>query len=79
MIPGILFAAASSGCGKTTITCGALRAWQRKGLKVKAWKCGPDYIDPMFHKQVLGIPGGNPGCSGCCKGASAGGLQSGNR
>lgn len=59
MIPGILFAAASSGCGKTTITCGALRAWQRKGLKVKAWKCGPDYIDPMFHKQVLGIPGGN--------------------
>ena len=59
MIPGILFAAASSGCGKTTITCGALRAWQRKGLKIKAWKCGPDYIDPMFHKQVLGIPGGN--------------------
>ena len=59
MIPGILFAAASSGCGKTTITCGALRAWQRKGLKIKAWKGGPDYIDPMFHKQVLGIPGGN--------------------
>ena len=59
MISGILFAAASSGCGKTTITCGALRAWQRKGLKIKAWKCGPDYIDPMFHKQVLGIPGGN--------------------
>lgn len=59
MIPGILFAAASSECGKTTITCGALRAWQRKGLKIKAWKCGPDYIDPMFHKQVLGIPGGN--------------------
>ena len=59
MIPGILFAAASSGCGKTTITCGALRAWQGKGLKIKAWKCGPDYIDPMFHKQVLGIPGGN--------------------
>lgn len=59
MIPGILFTAASSGCGKTTITCGALRAWQRKGLKIKAWKCGPDYIDPMFHKQVLGIPGGN--------------------
>lgn len=59
MIPGILFAAASSGCGKTTITCGTLRAWQRKGLKIKAWKCGPDYIDPMFHKQVLGIPGGN--------------------
>ena len=59
MIPGILFAAASSGCGKTTITCGALRAWQRKGLKIKAWKCGPDYIDPMFHKQVLGISGGN--------------------
>ena len=59
MIQGILFAAASSGCGKTTITCGALRAWQRKGLKIKAWKCGPDYIDPMFHKHVLGIPGGN--------------------
>lgn len=59
MIPGILFAAVSSGCGKTTITCGAMRAWQRKGVRLQAWKCGPDYIDPMFHKQVLGVEGGN--------------------
>ncbi len=53
-IPGILLSAPKSGSGKTMVTCGILKALQSKGLSVAAFKCGPDYIDPMFHAQVLG-------------------------
>lgn len=55
----ILIAAPSSGGGKTTITCGLIAAMKRKGKRVVSFKCGPDYIDPMFHRQVLGIESGN--------------------
>ena len=55
----ILFAAPRSGSGKTLITCGFLEAVRRRGYHPAAFKCGPDYIDPMFHQYVLGIPGGN--------------------
>lgn len=55
----ILLAATGSGCGKTTITCGLLAYFKRQGMKLSAVKCGPDYIDPMFHRKVLGIPSGN--------------------
>ncbi|MEG0566732.1 MAG: cobyrinate a,c-diamide synthase, partial [Hungatella sp.] len=41
------------------ITCGFLEVLKRKGIHPVSFKCGPDYIDPMFHKYVLGIPGGN--------------------
>lgn len=58
-IPRVLVAGSSSGCGKTTITCGILAALQEKGLSLSALKCGPDYIDPAFHRAVLGVPGGN--------------------
>ena len=53
--PRILLAAASSGSGKTMITCGLLEAWKQRGLRLASFKCGPDYIDPMFHRSVLGI------------------------
>lgn len=55
----ILFTAPRSGSGKTLITCGFLEAVKRRGIRPAAFKCGPDYIDPMFHQYVLGIPGGN--------------------
>ena len=58
-VPRVMIAAPKSGSGKTLITCGLLEALKRKGTDVRAYKCGPDYIDPMFHRSVLGIPGGN--------------------
>ena len=56
--PRVLFAAPSSGSGKTTVVCGVLRALKRRGLRVSAFKCGPDYIDPMFHERVIGVRSG---------------------
>lgn len=54
-----MISAMSSGSGKTVLTCGLLQAFRNRGISVEAFKCGPDYIDPMFHRQVLGLPGGN--------------------
>lgn len=51
----VLIAGTGSGCGKTTITCGILKALINKGLKVTAFKCGPDYIDTMFHKKISSV------------------------
>ena len=55
----VLLAAPKSGSGKTMITCGIITLLKKRGLNVAAFKCGPDYIDPMFHRQVLGVPSGN--------------------
>lgn len=55
----IMIAGTGSGSGKTTITCGILNGLKRRGMKIGAWKCGPDYIDTMFHSRVLGLPTGN--------------------
>ena len=57
--PRVMFAAMRSGSGKTTVTCGVLAALKKQNIKVQAYKCGPDYIDPMFHRTVLGIDTGN--------------------
>ncbi|WP_341423458.1 nucleotide-binding protein [Anaerotruncus rubiinfantis] len=53
-IPRLMIAAASSGSGKTTVTCALLRALIRRGLRPASFKCGPDYIDPMFHHKSIG-------------------------
>lgn len=55
----LLIAGTGSGCGKTTITCAILEALCRRGLTVSSFKCGPDYIDPMFHTAIIGTEAHN--------------------
>ena len=80
-IPRVLLAASSSNSGKTLLTCALLDALKKRGCHPASFKCGPDYIDPMFHKEVLQVEGRNldsffmaeheirqvlAGCSGDC-------------
>ena len=58
-VPGILIAAPASGSGKTAAACALMAAFTKRGITVKACKCGPDYIDPMFHREVLGVDSRN--------------------
>lgn len=58
-VPRIMVAGTGSGSGKTTLTCGLLSAFKQRGLRLSACKCGPDYIDPMFYRTLLGIPSHN--------------------
>ena len=55
----IMLSAMHSGAGKTVAVCALLAALKRRGMDVRAYKCGPDYIDPMFHARVLGVPSRN--------------------
>ena len=57
--PRVLVAAASSGAGKTTAVCSILQALVNRGLTVTSCKCGPDYIDPMFHTRCIGAKSRN--------------------
>ena len=57
-LPRLMIAAPKSGSGKTMICCGLLHALN-ENMKLSAFKCGPDYIDPMFHQTVLGVPSKN--------------------
>ena len=55
----LLIAGTNSGCGKTTTVVALLAALQKRGIQLSSFKCGPDYIDPMFHRAVLGVPSFN--------------------
>lgn len=54
-----MVAAPASGSGKTVVSCALMAALCQRGKKTTAFKCGPDYIDPMFHRSVLGVPSHN--------------------
>lgn len=58
-IPRLILAGTNSGCGKTTVTSALLQALVNRGLAVGAFKCGPDYIDPMFHSTIIGAKSAN--------------------
>ncbi len=52
----IIISAFGSGSGKTSFTMGLIKLLSRKGIKVSSYKCGPDYIDTMFHSKALNVP-----------------------
>ena len=52
--PRIIIGAGASGAGKTTITCAIIKALVNRNLSVASFKCGPDYIDTMFHGKIVG-------------------------
>ena len=58
-LPRIVIAASGSGSGKTLVSIALMKALSVCGKKVAAFKCGPDYIDPLFHKKILGVPSKN--------------------
>lgn len=55
----VLIAGTGSGSGKTTVTSGLLQCLINRGLDAAAFKCGPDYIDPMFYERITGARAGN--------------------
>lgn len=58
-MPRFILAGTGSGSGKTLLTCALLLAFKKKNYKPASFKCGPDYLDPLFHTQVLGIASSN--------------------
>ncbi|MEY2857707.1 MAG: hypothetical protein RLZZ74_2019 [Cyanobacteriota bacterium] len=53
---GLIIAGDRSGVGKTTVTLGILAYLAAASKGVQSFKVGPDYIDPMFHTAVTGLP-----------------------
>ena len=58
-LPRIMIGAPASRSGKTMVTCGILQAFVNRGLNAASFKCGPDYIDPLFHSKIIGTKSKN--------------------
>jgi cobyrinic acid a,c-diamide synthase len=54
--PAILIAAPASGQGKATVACALARLHARQGRHVRAFKCGPDFLDPYWLTLASGAP-----------------------
>jgi cobyrinic acid a,c-diamide synthase len=57
--PRLVIAGTHSGVGKTSIVLGILGALRNRGVHVQGFKVGPDFIDPMYHREVTGAPSYN--------------------
>ncbi|MEG2938594.1 MAG: cobyrinate a,c-diamide synthase [Oscillospiraceae bacterium] len=57
--PRVMLAAPKSGEGKTTVVCAILQALVDRKMKPCSCKCGPDFIDPLFHREIIGADSGN--------------------
>src|ERR671919_1792179 len=57
--PRLVIAGTHSGVGKTSIVLGILGALRNRGVPVQGFKVGPDFIDPMYHREVTGAPSYN--------------------
>src|SRR5919204_2518653 len=58
-LPRLVIAGTHSGVGKTSIVLGILGALRGRGMQVQGFKVGPDFIDPMYHREVTGAPSHN--------------------
>lgn len=56
MTAAVLVAAPASGQGKTTLACALARLHARAGARVRAFKCGPDFLDPQWLALASGAP-----------------------
>lgn len=55
-VPALLVSAPASGQGKTSFTAALARAHARRGRRVRVFKTGPDFLDPMVLARASGAP-----------------------